>query len=56
MNMWTSVLPFPATSESFFWLLALAGVVASAIVLIASGARPAWATPRPSLPPVARPA
>jgi membrane protease YdiL (CAAX protease family) len=34
MNAWSTILPFPATSASFFWLLALAQLVAVAGVLV----------------------
>jgi membrane protease YdiL (CAAX protease family) len=37
MNAWSNILPFPATSASFFWLLALAQLVATAGVLVVSG-------------------
>jgi membrane protease YdiL (CAAX protease family) len=39
MNAWSNILPFPATSASFFWLLALAQAVAVAGVLVVSGTR-----------------
>jgi hypothetical protein len=39
MNAWSNILPFPATSASFFWLLALAQAVAVAGVLVFDGTR-----------------
>jgi membrane protease YdiL (CAAX protease family) len=35
MNAWTNILPFPSTSASFFWLLALVQLVVVVIVLVA---------------------
>jgi membrane protease YdiL (CAAX protease family) len=49
MNTWSQILPFPSTSPSFFWLLAVAGLVASAIVLVLGGI--STRTSRPSLVP-----
>jgi len=37
MNAWSNILPFPATSASFFWMLALAQVAAVAVVLVVGG-------------------
>jgi membrane protease YdiL (CAAX protease family) len=40
MNAWSKILPFPATSPSFFWLLAAAQLVVIATVLVIGGT--AW--------------
>jgi uncharacterized protein len=37
MNAWTTILPFPATSPTFFWLLAGTQLVAVVLVLSVSG-------------------
>src|SRR5919202_2361439 len=47
MNAWSNILPFPATSASFFWLLALAQLVAATVVLVVGGTR--WMQVRPAL-------
>jgi membrane protease YdiL (CAAX protease family) len=47
MNAWSNILPFPATSASFFWLLALAQLVTVAVVLVVGGTR--WMQVRPAL-------
>jgi uncharacterized protein len=47
MNAWSNILPFPATSASFFWLLALAQLVVVAAVLVVGGTR--WMQVRPGL-------
>jgi membrane protease YdiL (CAAX protease family) len=35
MNAWSNILPFPATSESFLWLVAIMQVVVLAAILVA---------------------
>jgi membrane protease YdiL (CAAX protease family) len=45
MNAWSNVLPFPATSASFFWLLVLAQLAAVAVVLVIGGT--GWMQVRP---------
>jgi hypothetical protein len=42
MNAWSNILPFPATSDAFFWSLVLAQLAAIGIVLFVSGR--AWRT------------
>ena len=37
MNAWTTILPFPSTSPTFFWLLAAMQLAAVGLVLAASG-------------------
>jgi uncharacterized protein len=37
MNAWTTILPFPATSPTFFWLLAAMQLVAVVVVLALTG-------------------
>jgi hypothetical protein len=39
INAWSNILPFPAASASFFWLLVLAQVAAVAVVLVVGGTR-----------------
>jgi membrane protease YdiL (CAAX protease family) len=45
-NTWTTILPFPSTSPTFFWLMAAMQLVAVAIVLGVSGT--GWLTRRPT--------
>jgi membrane protease YdiL (CAAX protease family) len=42
MNAWSNILPFPSTSDAFFWSLVLAQLVALGSVLLVSGR--AWRT------------
>ena len=46
MNAWTTILPFPATSDTFVWLVAAAQLAAVGVVLAVSGA--GWITRRPA--------
>jgi membrane protease YdiL (CAAX protease family) len=46
MNAWSNILPFPATSASFFWLLTVAQLAVVAIVLVVGGTR--WMQLRPA--------
>jgi hypothetical protein len=39
MNTWASILPFPATSPTFFWLLTLVQLVFVAVVILVGGTR-----------------
>jgi hypothetical protein len=37
MNAWSNILPFPSTSESFFWLLGVAQLVAIVAIVLVGG-------------------
>jgi membrane protease YdiL (CAAX protease family) len=39
MNAWSNILPFPATSESFLWLIGFVQVVAIVGILLIGGTR-----------------
>ena len=39
MNAWASILPFPATSPTFFWLLTVVQLVVVGVVILVGGTR-----------------
>src|SRR5919202_837701 len=45
-NTWTTILPFPSSSEAFMWLMTAAQLVAAAMVLVVGGTR--WMARQPA--------